>query len=91
MTIGKDRGKKAKIERIDRKGGSVILPGINMYKKHMKRRDEKHPGGIIDVLRPLSVSKVALVCPSCNKITRVGYVVMRGGKERICRKCQQRL
>jgi large subunit ribosomal protein L24 len=91
VTRGKDRGKKGKIERVDTKSDTVTLPGINVYKKHMKRRDEKKPGGIIDVVRPLRVSNVALLCPSCGKMTRVGYLVMKGEKERICRKCHQRL
>src|SRR3989304_6914094 len=88
VTRGKDRGKKGKIDRVDAKSNTVLLPGINVYKKHLKRKDEKNLGGIIDFVRPLTVSNVALVCPSCGKVTRVGYLVVKGEKERICRKCR---
>lgn len=91
VTRGKDRGKKGKIEKVYPKEGTVLLPGINIYKKHMKKKDEKNPGGKIDIVRPVRVSNVALLCPSCGKVTRVGYLVLKGEKERLCRKCHQRI
>lgn len=91
VTLGKDKGRKGKIEKIFPKNGKILVPGINMYKRHMKRRDEKHPGGIIDIARPMLSSKVSLFCPKCNQKTRIGYLVMKDGKERICRKCEQKI
>lgn len=90
-TVGKDKGRKGKIEKIFPSAGNVLVPGLNVFKKHMKRRDEKHPGGIIEKPRPIAVSKVAFVCPHCNLPTRVGYLVVKGEKERICRKCKQKI
>lgn len=89
VTLGKDKGKKGKIEKVFPGIQEVLIPGMNLYKKHMKRRDEKNPGGIIDFPRPLSVSKISLVCPKCKKPTRIGYQVNKGEKHRICRKCKQ--
>jgi large subunit ribosomal protein L24 len=89
VTIGKDKGRKGKIEKIFPKDGKVLIPGINMYKRHMKKRDDKNPGGIIDKSRPMAVSKVALVCPKCNQVTRIGFLLTSDGKTRICRKCEQ--
>jgi large subunit ribosomal protein L24 len=38
----------------------------------------------------VDISNVALVCPHCNKPTRVGYRVGEdGSKSRICRKCEE--
>lgn len=89
VTIGKDKGRKGKIEKVLPKLGKVLIPGINVYKKHLKPRGEGQPGGIIDVVKPLPVSNVALLCPKCGKRTRVGYRSDKGGeKYRICRKCQ---
>lgn len=87
ITTGKDRGKKGKIEKISFKDNTVFLPGLNISKRHVKKRDEQNPGGIIKFARPLPVSNVALICPKCGKSTRIGFVVKNGEKVRICKRC----
>jgi large subunit ribosomal protein L24 len=89
VVLGKDNGRKGKIEKIFPKLNTVLVPGVNMYKRHMKKRDNKNPGGIIDKSRPLAVSKIALICPKCNQRTRIGYLLVQNEKTRICRKCDQ--
>jgi large subunit ribosomal protein L24 len=91
VTAGKDKGKKAKIDMVLPKSGMVRVVGVNMVKKHAKRRDEKNPGGIVDITVPMNVAKVALVCPSCGKPTRVGYIVAKNEKVRVCRKCGKKI
>lgn len=91
VTMGKDRGRKGKVTHVDVKAGTILVPGINMYKKHEKKRDEKRPGGIVDYTKPMTLAKVALICPKCGKPTRAGYIVTKSGKERICRKCEQKI
>lgn len=91
VTIGKDKGRKGKIEAVFPRSNAVVIAGINTYKRHMKRRDEKHPGGIIEKPRPLDVGKFALLCPKCGKATRVGFVVTSQEKYRICKKCEAKL
>lgn len=86
---GKDRGKKGKIEKVFPKTGTILVPGVNIYKRHVKKRDEKNPGGIIDFPRALKMSNVSLVCPKCKKPTRVGFLMTKKDKERICKKCKQ--
>jgi large subunit ribosomal protein L24 len=88
VTTGKDKGRKGKIEKVFPKSNRVLLPGINVYKKHLRPQGEKQPGGIVDVAKPLPASNVALICPKCNRPTRIGYQLGKAGKERICRKCQ---
>lgn len=91
VTMGKDKGRKGKVTVSDAKGGTVLVPGVNMYKRHQKKKDEKNPGGIIEYARPLVLAKVALICPKCNKPTRAGFLVTKGEKVRICRKCKQKI
>lgn len=91
VSTGKDKGKKGKIEKVFPGSGTAVVTGINMYKRHMKKKDEKKAGGIIDITKPIDVSKIALVCPKCNQPTRVGYIVVKKEKERICRKCEQKI
>jgi large subunit ribosomal protein L24 len=87
VLYGKDKGRKGKIEKIFPKTNKVLVPGVNVYKKHMKPQGEGRPGGIIDKVFPLPVANVELLCPKCSQKTRVGYQVTKGEKQRICKKC----
>ena len=91
MTAGKDLGKKGKVEKVLPKKGTVVVPGINMYKRHMKKRDEKNTGGIVEFSRPMGFGKIAIVCPSCKKPTRIGVIAGKDGGVRICRKCKGKI
>lgn len=83
---GKDRGREGEIEKIYPKKGSVLVPGINIYKKHVKgARGQK--GGIYDVPRPLPYTKIQIVCLKCKEPTRVGFKSLTKEKVRVCRKC----
>lgn len=86
ITSGKDKGREGEIERVFPKEKLVLVPGINVYKKHVKGAPGQK-GGIYDVPRPLSFSKIAIVCPKCKKVTRLGFKVVENQKLRICRKC----
>ena len=45
-------------------------------------------GGIVMAEAPIYSSKVQLVCPKCDKPTRVGRVIEADGtKKRVCKKC----
>jgi len=90
ITAGKDKGRKGKVERTFPKENKVLIPGLNLYKKHVKAQSKEKPGGIVETARPLPVANVALVCPKCKKQTRVGYTLTKNGKKkRICRKCKK--
>jgi len=91
VTVGKDKGHKGKIDRVLPTEAKVVVAGVNVFKRHMKRRDDKNPGGIIDIVKPIDVAKIALVCPSCSKPTRVGYLVAKNEKVRVCRKCGKKI
>jgi len=88
VTIGKDKGKKAKVDRVFL-DGSVLLANTNIYKKHTKPQGEKQPGGVVEIARPLKSGKIALICPKCSLPTRVGFQVAGKIKQRVCRKCKQ--
>lgn len=85
VLAGKDKGRTGIVEQVFAKEGLVLLPGINLYKKHLKERGQQQ-GGVIELPRPLPLSKVALVCPHCQQPTRVGFQ-LNGEKKRVCKKC----
>ncbi len=87
VLVGKDRGRQGRVEKVFPKDGTILVPGLNQYKKHRKSQGENRPGEIVTLDRPVAVAKVALVCPKCKQPTRVGYRVQGAVKIRICRKC----
>lgn len=85
---GKDRGKKGKVLQVSPKENKVIVEKVNMVKKHVKPRRMGEQGGIVKAEGAMYASKVQLVCPRCNKPTRVGHKLYDDGtKARICKKC----
>ena len=88
ITMGKDKGREGKIEKVFPKKAKVLIPGVNIYKKHVKANltvDGK--GGVFELPRPMDVAKIAIICPSCKKQTRAGFEVKNGKKVRVCKKC----
>ena len=86
VTLGKDKGREGEVEKVFPSDAKVLVPGLNIYKKHVKGFQAQKVG-IYEVPRPLTLSKIALVCPKCKKPTRVGFKEVAGNKERVCRKC----
>jgi len=91
VMAGKDKGREGQVERAYLKSGKIVVPGINIYKKHIKKNEKMPQGGVVDLPRPLAATKVMLVCPKCKKVTRVGYLIEKNKKYRICKKCQSKL
>ena len=83
-----DRNKTGKVLAVSPEEGKVIVEGLNKVKKHVKPRKAGDPSGIIETESAVYASKVQVVCPKCNKPTRVGTKVYEDGKkDRCCKKC----
>lgn len=90
VMVGKDKGREGQVEEIFPKTRRVKISGVNLYKKHARARDkEGKGGGIIDIVRPLPVANVVFLCPKCGKAAKLGFKILKDGKMRICRKCQE--
>ena len=78
-------------------GVSVVVEGVNVGKRHTKPRQttsrgDRMPkiqqGGILDIAMPMDISKVMLVCPKCERPTRVAHTVLETGRRvRVCKHC----
>ena len=77
--------------RADHERDLVLVSGVNIVKKHQRRTgDAKTQVGIIEREAPVRVSNVALVCPHCQKASRVGIQITDdGGRLRVCKSCHQ--
>lgn len=86
VIAGKDKGKRGQVIRVVRDSDRVIVSGVNIVKKAMKKRTQQDPGGIAEIEAPLHISNVAIVCKKCGP-TRIGYKIDGDKKFRVCRKC----
>lgn len=91
IIAGKDKGKNGKVLKVFPDKMKVLVEGLNLFKKHVKPKSQNQKGEIISISRPLDVSKVMLICPSCQKAVRVGYRIENSQKTRICKKCQNKI
>jgi large subunit ribosomal protein L24 len=84
MLTGKDRGKQGRVLEVRKDDRRVIVENLNMVKRHQRPKPMKDPsrmgapqiipGGIIEKAAAVPVSNVMVVCPTCNRPTRVGTV-----------------
>lgn len=87
ILAGKDKGKQGKIISAFPKNSKVIVEGINKVKRHSKPSLKVPNGGIISKEMPIHSCKVQLVCPACNKPTRIAHKSVNGKNARVCKKC----
>jgi len=97
---GKDRGKQGKVLEARPRVGRVVIENLNIVKRHTKPRAIRdssrkggptmEPGGVIDKPAPINVSNVMIVCPACDRPTRIGIQIkdVKGEKVkvRVCRR-----
>lgn len=79
---GDDSGSRGAVLSVDRKGGKVVVEGINKVYKHVRRGHPKSPqGGRLHMELAIDISNVMLICPETNKPTRVGVRVNADGSK----------
>ncbi len=84
---GRDKGKKGKVLSVQPKSGKLIVEGIQVASRHTKPRKEGEEGGILKKETPIYACKVMVVCPKCNKPTRVAHKLDGDKKVRVCKHC----
>lgn len=88
VLAGKDKGKTGNVLSASPKDNRVTVKGVNVVAKHKKPRSAQDKGGIIKKEAAIDVSNVQVICPACNKATRVAIGTDgKGQKARICKKC----
>ncbi len=90
VIAGKDKGKRGTVVSVISKKDAVIVSGVNIVKKAMKKRSQQDQGGIAEIEAPLNISNVAIVCKKCGPV-KVGYKMNGDKKVRVCRKCGETL
>ena len=88
VLLGRDRGKSGKVLSVLPRQGRVLVEGINIVHRHVRPRKSGERGQRVSLPAPLPQSSVQLVCPSCQRASRVSIEIKDGVRQRVCRKCQ---
>jgi len=89
IIAGRDAGKSGRVLSVNAKKNTVVVEHAQIIKRHTRPNPGKNiKGGIVEKEGAINVSNVMVVCPSCNKHTRVGHNLLPDGtKVRACRRC----
>lgn len=91
VIAGKDLGERGEVVSVLLKENRVVVTGVNLAKKHEKAKqigNRQIPAQIVEFNAPLHLSNVMLVCPSCDKRSRVGFRFLEDGRKvRFCKNC----
>jgi large subunit ribosomal protein L24 len=86
--------------RVSTRPIAVVISGVNIAKRHTKPRQkmqndrapQMQQGGIVDKPMPIDASNVMLVCPRCDRVTRVKHERLGSGQSvRVCGHCREQL
>ena len=89
VIAGKDRGKRGKVLRVIPTRDRAIVERVNVIKRHTRPNPQQNiKGGVVEREASLHVSNLMVVCPECNKSTRVRHKLLSDGrKTRTCTAC----
>lgn len=87
VLAGKDKGKTGKILVANPSDNSVVVEGVNIISKNKKARSAQEKSTIVKTEGKINVSNVQIVCPVCNKATRIANTVVDGKNVRTCKHC----
>jgi large subunit ribosomal protein L24 len=85
-----DRGKRGEVIKVTPKDSRVVVQGINVRTKHQKQVQAQNRTvnpGRVKFEGSIDISNVMLVCPKCNKTTRVSISREGGTAHRVCKQC----
>lgn len=78
---GKYKGQTGAILETHPSLNKVTVEGVNIVKKHTKPNKAYPQGGIIEITKPIWVSKVGLLDATTKKPSRVGYKLDKDGSK----------
>jgi large subunit ribosomal protein L24 len=87
---GNDKGARGRILKAYPKTRHIVVESVNIRKKHQQARQasgSQTQAGIVQFEAKVDVSNVMLVCPKCDKPTRVGIRRDSDVRVRVCKKC----
>ncbi|GEM_PF-40716 len=90
VLTGADTGKQGKIVQVLRDQNRVIVENVAMVTRHQRRRPGVLQSETVEKPAPIHRSNVMIICPSCERPTRVGHSTLPDGNRiRICHHCNE--
>src|SRR5881392_1073457 len=84
VVTGRDHGKTGEVVAVLPRTNQIVVEGVNVAKRHTKPSQTNPKGGIIELTKPIDVSKVMAIDPASGRPARIGYKLSaKGGKERV--------
>ena len=81
VLTGRDKGRRGTVKKVNTKDDRLVVDGINMVKRHVRPSQTEPQGGIQEREAAIHISNVALIDPSENIHTRVGYRKLEDGRK----------
>lgn len=81
VRAGKYKGKTGKVLTTHPTENKVTVEGINIVKKAVKPNQANPQGAIVELTKPIWVSKVSIVEPTSKKASRIGYKLDKDGNK----------
>ena len=81
VRAGKYKGHTGKVLSVHPKLNKVTVEGVNISKRHLKPTRTNPRGGIVEINRPIWVSKVGIYDSTKKKASRIGYKTDKSGKK----------
>ncbi len=95
ITAGSERGKRGVVVRTLSDQQRIVVGGINLHKRHQRAGERRGgttalQGGVVDFPAPIHYSNVQLVCPHCDRPTRITKRLFDGRYAIVCHHCGER-
>jgi large subunit ribosomal protein L24 len=89
VTTGRDRGREGKVLRVLPVARRAIVEGVNFVKRHTRPNPQRQvKGGILEKEAPIRLDNLKVVCPECEKPSRLGRKRLEDGSGvRFCKSC----
>ena len=88
---GADRGKTGKVIQVFPTLNKAVVDKVNVRSRHL-RANGNNKGQKVEYAAPMSAANLMLICPKCQKPTRIGRTTLTDGKKvRVCKHCKEQL
>lgn len=89
VTSGREKGKRGRVIAVYPSENRLLIEKLNIIKRHTRPNQQLRQGGIVEKEAPISAANVRLVCPKCDKPTRVARRIDGDSRSRVCRSCNE--
>lgn len=88
VSTGADVGRRGAVLQVLRAENRVIVENIRLVTRHQRRRPGVLQSETVEKPSPIHRSNIMLVCPDCERPTKVGHTTLPNGQRvRTCKHC----